>query len=92
MGHLAPGFDPVGARMLWHWNEGLKLLNQRISMPVPDIKTLTTEADVAEPMPPQKFAASRHGESPLLVTQCLAMLAWVTCCPGRRCIGEKKLA
>jgi len=29
-----PGFDPVGARMLWHWNDGLNRLNQRISMPV----------------------------------------------------------
>ncbi len=53
-----PGFDPVGARMLWHWNEGLNRLNQRISMPVPDIKALTTEAGVAEPTPPPKFAAS----------------------------------
>lgn len=64
-----PGFDPVGARMLWHWNEGLNRLNQRISIPVPDIKALTTEAGVAEPTPPQKFAAPRYGESPLLATK-----------------------
>jgi len=50
-----PGFDPVGARMLWHWNDGLNRLNQRISTAVPDIKALTTEAGVAEPTPPQSL-------------------------------------
>ncbi|WP_180125407.1 hypothetical protein [Rhodoferax sp. BLA1] len=64
-----PGFDPVGARMLWHWNDGLNRLNQHISIPVPDIKALTIEVGVAKPTPPQKFAAPRYGESPLLATK-----------------------
>jgi len=67
-----PGFDPVGVRMLWHWNDGLNRLNQRISMPVPDIKALAIEAGVAEPTPPQKFSAPRFGELPLLATKRMA--------------------
>ncbi len=61
-----PGFEAVGARMLWHWNVGLNRLNDRIKIRVPDITKLTITAGVMEPTPPQKFAAARIGESVLL--------------------------
>ncbi|OYT93453.1 MAG: hypothetical protein CFE43_04235 [Burkholderiales bacterium PBB3] len=61
-----PGFDAVGARMLWHWNAGLNRLNERIQIQVPEMTKLTQEAGVMEPSPPQKFATARVGESVLL--------------------------
>ena len=61
-----PGFEELGARMLWHWNAGLNRLSERISMQVPDVTRLANDAGVKEPSPPQKFAATRIGESVLL--------------------------
>jgi len=31
-----PGFEPVGLRMLWEWNEGMKRLQQRRTFALPD--------------------------------------------------------
>lgn len=61
-----PDFEVVGARMLWHWNAGLNRLNDRVHIQMPDITQLANDAGVMEPSPPQKFAATRIGESVLL--------------------------
>lgn len=61
-----PGFQPVGLRMLWEWNEGLKRLQERRSFALPDWVAAASAEGLPEPMPAQRFAAPRIGESPLL--------------------------
>jgi serine/threonine-protein kinase HipA len=60
------GFEPVGLRMLWEWNEGMKRLQTRRTFAMPDwVESASTEG-LSKPAPAQKFASIRLGESPLL--------------------------
>ncbi|MDZ4237055.1 MAG: type II toxin-antitoxin system HipA family toxin [Hydrogenophaga sp.] len=60
------GFEPVGLRMLWEWNEGMKRLQVRRTFAMPDwVESASTEG-LSKPAPAQKFASIRLGESPLL--------------------------
>lgn len=60
------GFEPVGLRMLWEWNEGMKRLQTRRTFAMPDwVESAPTEG-LSKPAPAQKFASIRLGESPLL--------------------------
>jgi serine/threonine-protein kinase HipA len=60
------GFEQVGLRMLWEWNEGMKRLQARRAFAMPDwVESASTEG-LPTPQPAQKFAQVRLGESPLL--------------------------
>lgn len=60
------GFEQVGLRMLWEWNEGMKRLQTRRTFATPDwVESAPTEG-LPTPQPAQKFAPVRLGESPLL--------------------------
>ncbi|MEI8169115.1 MAG: type II toxin-antitoxin system HipA family toxin [Rhodoferax sp.] len=61
-----PGFAVVGGRMLWEWQQGVKRLNDRITVPVSDLSGLMKIAGFGELPQPPKFAAKRLDESPLL--------------------------
>jgi serine/threonine-protein kinase HipA len=61
-----PGFEVVGLRMLWEWNEGMKRLQDRRTFAVPDWVKDAPDEGLPEPRPAQRFAAVRIGESPLL--------------------------
>ncbi len=60
------GFEGVGLRMLWEWNEGMKRLAGRRTFAVPDWVDSAPLEGLPHPMPAQKFAPVRLGESPLL--------------------------
>lgn len=60
------GFEPVGLRMLWEWNEGMKRLRERRSFAMPDWVESAVAAGLSKPAPAEKFAAPRLGESPLM--------------------------
>lgn len=60
------GFDPVGARMVWEWNEGMRRFADRLTIPVPDFTEAASNAGVPPPAPPVKYAVERIGESQLL--------------------------
>jgi serine/threonine-protein kinase HipA len=60
------GFAPVGARMVWEWNEGMKRFGDRRMITVPDFVKAAGDAGVQPPAPPVKYGAERIGESPLL--------------------------
>ncbi len=61
-----PGFNEVGSRMIWEWNDGMKRLSDRITVSVPDFVSIARAEDVEAPVPPTTDVASRVGESPLL--------------------------
>ena len=64
--HHTPGFAPVGLRMLWEWNEGMKRLSTRRTFAVPDwVETAETEG-LQRPTPAERFATARQGESSLM--------------------------
>jgi len=60
------GFEQVGLRMLWEWNEGMKRLQTRRTFAVTDWVDGAASEGLPQPMPAQKFAPPRLGESPLL--------------------------
>ena len=61
-----PGFELVGARMIWEWDAGLKRLQDRVQIAMPTFVDQAQGAGVAAPPAPQKFAPQRIGESQLL--------------------------
>ncbi|HSW18023.1 MAG TPA: type II toxin-antitoxin system HipA family toxin [Ramlibacter sp.] len=61
-----PGFAPVGLRMLWEWNEGMKRLSDRRTFSLPDWVDETQAQGLPRPAPAPRFASDRVGESPLL--------------------------
>lgn len=61
-----PGFRAIGARMLWEWHRGLRRLDERITVPVPDIVGAATNAGIEPPVPPAEYVPERIGGSPLL--------------------------
>lgn len=61
-----PGFEPVGLRMLWEWNEGMKRLTERRTFALPDWVDEAQASGLPPPVPAQKYAPARIGESPLL--------------------------
>jgi len=63
------GFVPVGLRMLWEWNEGMKRLRPRRTFALPDWVTTAPGKGLPEPRPAERFAARRIGESQLLAPQ-----------------------
>jgi len=60
------GFELIGSRMIWEWDEGLKRLQDRIQVAMPSFIGQALSEGVAEPPMPQKLAPQRIGESPLL--------------------------
>jgi serine/threonine-protein kinase HipA len=60
------GFELIGSRMIWEWDEGLKRLQDRIQVAMPSFIGQALSGGVTEPPMPQKFAPQRIGESPLL--------------------------
>lgn len=64
-----PGFEPVGLRMLWEWNEGMKRLQERRSFAMPDWVKGAGEEGLPEPAPAPRFGDVRIGESPLLAAR-----------------------
>jgi serine/threonine-protein kinase HipA len=60
------GFELIGSRMIWEWDEGLKRLQGRIQVAMPSFIGQALSEGVTEPPMPQKFAPQRIGESPLL--------------------------
>ena len=64
-----PGFREIGTRMLWEWDQGLRRLNERIMVPVPDIVAQATAAGIEQASPPAKHIPARIGESPLLASR-----------------------
>lgn len=61
-----PGFEPIGARMLWEWNEGMKRLSERRRFTLPDWVDTARAEGLPQPAPAERFAAARTGESPLM--------------------------
>jgi len=61
-----PGFEPIGLRMLWEWNEGMKRLSDRRQVVVPDWVETAEAEGLLRPYPAEHFTARRIGESPLL--------------------------
>ncbi len=61
-----PGFDTVGLRMLWEWNEGMKRLSERRTFGLPDWVETAASEDLPRPAPAEKYATPRLGESPLM--------------------------
>jgi serine/threonine-protein kinase HipA len=61
-----PGFATVGSRMLWEWNEGMKRLSDRRTFAVPNWVETAEAEGLPRPMPAERFATTRYGESPLL--------------------------
>lgn len=60
------GFEPVGLRVLWEQNEGMKRLRERRSVAMPDWVESAEAAGLPKPAPAEKFAVTRLGESPLM--------------------------
>ena len=60
------GFELIGSRMIWEWDEGLKRLNDRVQIAMPSFVEQALAEGVAEPPTPRKFVSERVGESPLL--------------------------
>jgi serine/threonine-protein kinase HipA len=61
-----PGFEAVGLRMLWEWNEGMKRLQERRTFAMPDWVATAPVEGLPVPAPAERFAAMRIGASPLL--------------------------
>jgi serine/threonine-protein kinase HipA len=61
-----PGFEVIGARMLDEWNAGLKRLESRITVALPDIAMQAAAAGIERPAAPAKDMPQRIGESSLL--------------------------
>ena len=69
------GFAPVGLRMLWEWNEGMKRLAERRTFALPDWVAEAEASGLERPAPAPRFATPRIGESPLLAPK-----------PGKRAV------
>lgn len=61
-----PGFEIIGSRMIWEWDEGLRRLQGRVQLAAPTLVDTAMAAGIPAPAPPQKFAPQRVGESSLL--------------------------
>lgn len=61
-----PGFEAVGARMIWEWEEGRKRLSDRIQVPLASFVDPALQAGVLPPPTVPPVAPTRIGESPLL--------------------------
>lgn len=61
-----PGFEPVGLRMLWEWNEGMNRMRERRTFTLPNWVDAAEERGFPRPQPAPRFASKRVGESPLL--------------------------
>lgn len=61
-----PGFEPVGLRMLWEWNEGMSRLRERRTFSLPNWVDHAQAQGLPRPAPAPRFASPRIGESPLL--------------------------
>ncbi len=61
-----PGFEVVGARMVWEWQEGCKRLNDRIQVPVTSFVDRALQAGVLPPPALPPAVRRRIGDSPLL--------------------------
>jgi serine/threonine-protein kinase HipA len=64
-----PGFGEIGTRMVWEWGQGLRRLNERITVQVPDIVAQATAAGIKQVAPPAEHIPERFGESPLLASR-----------------------
>ena len=64
-----PGFREFGTRMLWEWHQGLRRLDERISVAVPDIVAEATATGIIPVSPPTKYVPEQLGESPLLASR-----------------------
>lgn len=60
------GFEPVGLRMLWEWNEGMKRLSDRRTFAMPDWVQSAQDEGLPTPSPAERYASVRIGESPLM--------------------------
>ena len=60
-----PGFELLGARMIWQWDQGQKRLQDRVLVSVPSFIDQALAVRVAAP-PVARAAKERIGESPLL--------------------------
>jgi len=61
-----PGFESVGLRILFEWNEGMKRLADRRTFSISDWTDEAEASGLPRPDPATKFVPSRIGESPLL--------------------------
>lgn len=61
-----PGFEPVGLRMLWEWNEGMNRMRERRTFVLPNWVDAAEHGGLPRPQPAPRFASRRVGESPLL--------------------------
>ncbi len=61
-----PGFPQVGSRMLWEWSVGMKRLSDRRTYAIPNWVETAEDEGLPRPMPAERFAGARYGESPLM--------------------------
>lgn len=61
-----PGFERVGLRMLWEWNEGMNRMRERRTFSLPNWLDAAQAQGLQRPEPAPRFASKRIGESPLL--------------------------
>lgn len=61
-----PGFEAIGLRMLWEWNEGMKRLQERRTFVMLDWVAAAPAEDLPVPLPAERLTPARIGESPLL--------------------------
>ena len=64
-GRHTPGFEALGARMIWQWDQGQKRLQDRVQVRVPSFIDAALAQGVAAP-PVTQAVKERIGESPLL--------------------------
>lgn len=64
-----PGFKVIGSRMLWEWGEGLRRLQNRITVAIPDVLGAAAAAGIERPAAPAAHVPERVGESPLLAAR-----------------------
>ena len=61
-----PGFEPVGLRMLWEWNAGMRRLQERRTFEMPDWVATAEQEGLPRPVPAKRTVPARIGESPLM--------------------------
>ena len=61
-----PGFEPVGLRMLWEWNAGMRRLQERRTFEMPDWVATAEQEGLPRPVPAKRTVSARIGESPLM--------------------------
>jgi serine/threonine-protein kinase HipA len=67
--HHTPGFGEIGTRMLWEWDQGLRRLNDRVTVQVPNIVEQATAAGIKQAPRATQHVPARFGESPLLASR-----------------------